>query len=1457
LKIRSQALKVNLEETRVNVEIEERYKVILNLFERYQGLQQELITFLKELSNPMRNWQFIISDARRYAFDHLNLIISHPRAGEVIGLFLNIFHDAIEANQEDKAVHKSRRWFQASPLFTRRLIQAEAVDYLMQFLQKIIKESTGNFETMVPVLNETFRRICNSSEETLLLFSQSYYRLNRIVAQLIKSVEVTKSEGVEWEALNRLMFRYHEAAYRSWLNENDPLLWFEQEIEAMVTDRNKSSELPEMVKSLFLHISHERMSHELKRLSALKEKYDENRTSPSLTMELTKFIENNEIIELYKTMPAKLLESGATSRQGNHWKVLFLFHILNLPGLSMIHMVTFQDINKTLRWLIGVENTPYLQQLIRQTFTILKLRSEQFPETIFDSILNMGKGVYNTGDRALVHFFLECVIDAGFQIPMVHGVGSDWQLRDNTAHIKNLRVWLSLISMNPSWSMRLISHLIIYLSIYGVLIKDTDLFPREITKLLNSPVEPVYNLIKQLSRLFPVYFNEIGAEGSIRDTSTNLDEICHRKDILIHFYRKRIHVESSNRIIAMSEAIFDYWLTRDKKWLVPYVPTDFMDQISAKGEFIDGVNADMNYLVQNGFEFPAALLNMPGRQIKALLDLNPAPESSPSDHERVICLITLYKLLYQKYTPAFTEINKYLELINTAYIPHMDKLKDALAEQEKPSSKVKWKLQQLLNYLGLLKKELLSEEQYEAKEDIFKKRHVTTDIPSLYGSYHERKFDALGLTFRLESMVNPLFEALVEELDLTLITRETVHKIRNRLQMFYTALKLDGITSTEYEFQMNLLTHSLGVQGFTFTQYLDIFQALNKAVKNIINDYFHTTHQENLNSILAEVPAKYILARYNLRKDGYDKKRRNHYYTKNSDDDYNTKHKDASEINHRVAELFFRDRMASSLGLQQLDNFLTRIQTTLFQQAQGLPSEHLQKLLMYDPKKIVTSLNDPQPWVLGAMDLGNKGNNLMTLSSCGLPVPPGFIITTEAFRYRELIDYYQPARYNFREQVKLELNRLEKSTGMRFGDPSNSLLLSVRSGSVISQPGMMDTFIDVGINEEIASGIAEKTGNAWLAWDNYRRFLQCFGMAKGLKRDLFDTIITHHKNLWGIPYKKDFTGEQMKSVAIAYKEHIIQSGFTINSSPFNQLLNAIKMVFDSWDAPRARAYRRIIGLSQDWGTSVTVQQMVFGNISHSSGTGVVLTHDPRSPRDQISLWGDFTRGSQGEDVVAGLVNTFPISVAQQEREMRNTDTTLETHFPAIYKGLMDWAAELVEKRGWSPQEIEFTFEGPDIEDLHILQSRDLGIRERKSRPEFEPAAKASAIDAKRYMGNGIGVSGGAMSGRLVFTLEDIKRWRKLEPATSLILMRNDTVPDDIREIHAADGLLTARGGMTSHASIVAYRLDKTCVVGYRSMVCHETDKRCIIDNTTLCSGDFISIDGHEGAIFKGELPIVN
>jgi pyruvate,orthophosphate dikinase len=325
----------------------------------------------------------------------------------------------------------------------------------------------------------------------------------------------------------------------------------------------------------------------------------------------------------------------------------------------------------------------------------------------------------------------------------------------------------------------------------------------------------------------------------------------------------------------------------------------------------------------------------------------------------------------------------------------------------------------------------------------------------------------------------------------------------------------------------------------------------------------------------------------------------------------------------------------------------------------------------------------------------------------------------------------------------------------------------------------------------------------------------------------------------------------MKNVALTYKELIRDAGIEILETPYEQLHLAIKTVLDSWESPKAKTYRKIMGISDDWGTAVTVQAMVYGNISRSSGSGVIFTHNPRWSGDTLRLWGDFTIGNQGEDVVAGLVNTNPISIFQQEIEMRATDITLETHFPEIYKALKDWAHDLIENRNWSPQEIEFTFENSGIEDLYLLQTRNMTIRERKKVLTFDFEEQGKAF----YLGHGIGVSGGAMSGRLVFNLNEIEKWRDLEPATHLILARADTVPDDIREIHAADGLLTARGGLTSHAAVVAHRLGKTCVVGCADLVCDERGKKCTFNQVFVKSGDPISLDGQEGSVFKGLIKV--
>ncbi len=1393
--IKSKALEVNLASYRVDVSIDERFMVLQDIMSQYYGLTEGFNTFLQELSHPYRNWDFIVAEARRYSLEYFHLMDNHPAGPDGARLFVDIFLTAIQSTREQK-------------------VKTEAVDNLALFLQKIIKESHSGIDRFFPVLDGAFDDIRQLDDDTFFLFVKSFYQIKRLGEMLRhRAGEATGGFG----AVNALLLRYFRTTFAYWLSLRDPRDWFEEEArEAEVVGGLENTA------SIFVDISRSRIADLNHRLDEIVADWPAD--SGRLLRELLCLDGYSQIVEIYRQMPQKLLEAGGRIN-GNQWKVVFLFHMMAISGLTMIHEEVLRDINRTVSWLIANETDLHIRRLIQNTFSILQKQAVSYPATALNCVLNMGKGVYRTDDSELVNYFIHHVIELPFQTPRISGVGEDWQIRVNSAHIQNIRTWLELIELNPKWSTRLISVLIIHLAISGVFIKDTDLFPRDITSFLNSDTGPVYNLAKQLTRLFPAYFNDIGAEGKLRDISTRIDEISRRRDVLIHFLRKQSHVESSNQIIAFMEATIHFWATRDKTVLKQVVPFDVYEQIDTHGPYIDGVHKIMTALRQKGIDRHALLLTLSEGQLHRMTaDLS--GEVSAEDGERVTLLVSFYKLLHQKYSIDYIELKSYISQLSTEAFPDLNRLRNALAETD-----LKKKLFMLLEYLGLLKAIILAPERFEIREDIYKKRHITIDIPSMYGSYHELKFDALGLTYRIESLVNVLFEELIDGIDLSLITKATFYQIYARIRLFDKALRLDGISSAEIERQLDLLAHSLEVKGFTFTQYLDIFKGFAAAVKNIINDYFQNVHEENLNQVIDRLPGDQILRKYLLKEThaGLDREKNK----------------------HRISEIFFRDRIALSLGLQQLDRFLGRILNILFQQADKLNKDKLYQLLLYDPDNAMTSICEPDNRVNGLIYLGNKGFNLVVLQGLGLPVPPGFIITTEVFRCRKVIASYRPAAQNFKDQVARHIIKLEKMTGKAFGNPHNPLLFSVRSGSSISQPGMMDTFLNVGINEEIAAGLSVKTGNAWFAWDNYRRFLQCYGMAFGLQRDDFDAVISGLKRRAGIAYKKNFTDEQMIKVALTYKAMLLDNRIEIPENPFDQLTITIKSVLDSWESDKARTYRRIMGISDDWGTAVTVQSMVYGNLAQNSGSGVLFTHNPRWPGETLKLWGDFSLGNQGEDVVSGLVITLPISLYQQEVEMRPTDITLETHFPEIYTELKNWAGRLIYKEGWPPQEMEFTFESPAVKDLYLLQGRDMSMRERKRMRTFD----LIGITEDCYLGHGIGIGGGALTGRVVFSLEEIDKWRKEEPESNLILARSDTVPDDIREIYAADGLLTARGGVTSHASVVAHRLDKTCVVCVGDLICNEKQKRFTLRGVSVKSGDFISIDGREGSVYLGRLKI--
>lgn len=1382
--ISSRALEANIAEYQIKVTIDPKYQPIQDVMSKYEGLRKLLNTFLEELSHPRKNWQFIVNEARTFSLGYFYDLKSHPRGPDALRLYIETAVSAIKNARTTE-------------------IKTDSFNNLYLLLQKLIKDSGPELNRFLPVINFGFSEINKLSEEHFFLVLKSYYQLNRLAEAFIKNAP----PDTDFHEIISLLGRYLELTYSYWLSEKDPKDWFEDEVERP---------LPGKITDLFRPVSHAYIEESQARFRKAMSAKSNN--LQDIIMDLLRLPGYGEIVDTYNKLPGKIFDSVDNENLKHQYKIIILFHTMRISFLSNIHEDTLREINRDITWLIEHEDHEHVELLIQKTFNILGKSIDKFPDTVLKAVLNMGKGVYHTDESDLVNFFNEHVVKLGFQTPDFRGISDEWQIQSNLAHVQNIRAWMELIKLNPKWSKKLLSYLIIHLLLSGVLIKDTDLFPRDITGFLNSDISPVYNLTKQLMRIFPAYFNEIGAEGQLRDISTRIDEICKRKDKLIHFLRKQSHVESSNKIVSLIEAILDFWRTKSKEGLKPFLPPGIYDQIETDGPYINDVNKILTYIMETRrINRNDGLLTLEDDYIKDLIKKFPGDKV---DIERISLAISFYKLLNQKYCITSCEVDDYIAQVQSSIPLSFDKLRKFLAVKD-PYKKISG----LLEYLDELKEIILSAEKFEIREDIYRKRHIAADIPSMYGSYHEAKFDALGLTFRLESVVNILFEELIEDFDLSFVTHDTFYTVYKYLKLFNQALVIDGIPSREYEQQLDLLKRSLKIKLFTFTQYLDIFRGLTQAVRHIVSDSFDNVHKKNLLEITENISTDKLLPKYIL------------------------EHDSSEELSHKIAEIFLRDTIASSLGIQKLDLFLTRILNTLHEQAEKLPVDKHYFLLTYNPRNVVTPIAKPHSFLLDVVHLGNKGFNIIKMKDMGLPVPTGFIITTEVYRCRELIDSYPPAKKNFRARIDREMSELEKLSGRKFGSPQDSLLVSVRSGSAISQPGMMDSYLNVGMNEGIVEGIIKQTGKEWFAWDCYRRFLQSYGMSFGIVRDEFDAIINEYKKKYNVPLKKELSPSQMKEVSLAYKKHIHSKGIEIQESPTEQLYIAISRVLHSWNSDKAHMYRKIMGISDDWGTAVTVQAMVFGNLSQQSGSGVLFTHSPKYSTDVLRPWGDYTIGNQGEDVVSGLVTTYPISVYQAKVENRPADFTLENKFPEIYIALRDYAKVLIYEHRWAPQDIEFTFEGPQKKNLYLLQTRNMEMREKRIYPSFESTSEM----AEKFLGHGIGVSGGALSGRVVFCVDDINLWKKDEPETPLILVRGDTVPDDIKEISAADGLLTARGGATSHAAIVANRLEKTCVVGCRDLVCMEKERKFILNGKTVKAGEFISIDGSEGSIYLGKM----
>ena len=495
--------------------------------------------------------------------------------------------------------------------------------------------------------------------------------------------------------------------------------------------------------------------------------------------------------------------------------------------------------------------------------------------------------------------------------------------------------------------------------------------------------------------------------------------------------------------------------------------------------------------------------------------------------------------------------------------------------------------------------------------------------------------------------------------------------------------------------------------------------------------------------------------------------------------------------------------------------------------------------------------------------LGGKGANLAEMTNIGLPVPQGFTISTEA-----CTQYYEDGR-QINPEIMAEINeyivKMEEITGKKFGDKENPLLVSVRSGARASMPGMMDTILNLGLNETVVETIAAKSGNERWAWDCYRRFIQMYSdVVMEVGKKYFEQLIDEMKEKRGVKQDVELTAADLKELAMQFKaEYKGKIGSDFPSDPKEQLVGAIKAVFRSWDNPRANVYRRDNDIPFSWGTAVNVQSMAFGNMGDNCGTGVAFTRDPATGENK--LMGEFLTNAQGEDVVAGVRTPMPIEEMAEK-------------FPAAYEEFVK-VCEILENRYHDMQDMEFTVEDGK---LYMLQCRngkrtaqaalkiacDLVAEGHKTEQEavamidprnldtlLHPQFDAKAIKAATPLGKGLGASPGAACGKVVFTADDAVEWAA--KGEKVILVRLETSPEDITGMKAAQGILTVRGGMTSHAAVVARGMGECCVSGCGDIKMDEANKKFELAGKTFVEGDYISIDGTTGNIYDGIIPTVD
>lgn len=1375
----SRALEVNLRRTAVDVLIPAEQSVLLDIISDLHGVCESTRKLLREVNHPYIGWSETLEDLHRHAMGDFAYYLARKRAPEAIGVFCSLYAKASE---------------EASPPALRE----NAVRKHLYYLEKVVRESGGELPHLLPRLEQALARLSEVFRHDPHLAVIASSRLRRFVEALV-AVPSEVGGGTTQRSL-ALLSSVLRRVYEHWLAREDPADWWRD-----LAGAGPAAPSPGLVAA----ISHAGLRANMETLDRLSDGEGSLAAGAAALLALPG---GAQIERGYLDAVACVDSDGNECWQNQLVRVRWLIKVLAEEALTSVHELALVEISHSCANVSGGADSTRLGPFVREIFASLRRSHLSSSQSAFNLIAKIGLEALSAKDPDSAQLVIDEILDWEFPTPDFSGFTDEWQVRVNPAHLRAIRSYLSVIEADPKLARRLIAALVVHLKIGGVFIADTDLFQKDVSKLLNSKIEAVYHQLKHLLKIFPVYFSDIGSEGELREISSRIDDIGSRKDPLCYFLRKQCHVESNPRLGGFIQAIGHFWATGERASLLPYVPASLYDPLDIEDEQYSGVHQVFSRLADS--QDVSAIFELEPSEIEHRLEKIPAPRDL--DREKVALLFRLHKLIGRKYELDHEDLLERLGAFHGVAPEEVEKLRRALADERDEAA-----LELLLDILERLKEIIVSPERTEGVEDIYRKRHIAAGIPSIYGRYREEKFEAMGLTFRIESLANVLFERMIAEHNLEYITRNTLQKVADWLRLMLRALRVDGCQGRGLTMGIAMLEQALAAEGISVDQYVNIFQLISHSVENLIRIRFLDPYEAVVERLVQRMVERGVIQA--------------------------EPGSDAQETVLKISETFLRDLIAESFGLQQLDNFVGAVLRTLVREREKMDRETLTLLMTYDTDRCCVAIDQRDSPLDGAVYLGNKGHLIKQLAHYGLPVPDGFILTTEVFRCHTAILACDELRYEVEEKIRRQVARLERLSGSRFGDSRRPLLLSVRSGAAISMPGVLDTFLNVGMSEAIAEGLAARLGSPWGAWDAYRRFIQFWGMGHGLDRDLFDALMREAKQKSGVARKSHFPPERMKEVALRYRDFLLDHGVEIAEDPFEQLLVCVGLVLRSWNAEKARAYRSAMQIAEEWGTAVIVQSMVYGNLHERSGTGVLLTCDPRQTSEEVRLYGDFVVQGQGDDVVGGLVETFPITEKQRLSESKAESVSLERNFPRIYEALARHARTLIYEIGMFHQEIEFTFESDEPADLYILQTRDTVLSQASSVLAFVPG---ETLESSK-LATGIGAGGGALSGRVAHTAADIATLRERFPDDPIILLRPDTVPDDIPLVLKADGMLTALGGATSHAAVVAQRLGRTCVVGCRQLEVHDEEGRSILAGRAIKTGDFLSVSGNNGSVYLG------